>query len=81
MSETRNRSPSRGKRLGGIRRGKIGRKHRERGRVSYSKKNRKGQQTRRKKKKKTRKQHKHKASVGVCTMIGREQRLLWNKHT
>ena len=52
MSETRNRSPSRGKRLGGIRRGKIGRKHRERGRVSYSKKNRKGQQTRRKKKKK-----------------------------
>lgn len=66
MSETRNRSPSGGKRWG-IRRGKIGRKHRERGRVSYSKKNRKGQQTRRKKK--TRKQHKHKASVGVCTVI------------
>lgn len=32
MSETRNRSPSGGKRWWGIRRGKIGRKHRERDR-------------------------------------------------
>lgn len=66
-NKTRNRSPSGGKRWWGIRRGKIGRKHRETRRISYSKKNRKGQQTRRKKK--MRKQHKHKASVGVCTVI------------
>lgn len=55
-SETRNGSPSEGKRWRRIRKGKTGRKHRERevGRDSDSKENKKGQQMRRNK---IRKQH------------------------
>ena len=67
-NKTRNRSPSGGKRWWGIRRGKIGRKHRERDREDFIFKE-KQERTADEKEKKMRKQDKHEASVGVCTVI------------
>ena len=67
-NKTRNRSPSGGKRWRGIRRGKIGRKHRERDREDFIFKE-KQERTADEKEKKMRKQDKHEASVGVCTVI------------